>query len=202
MTIKYKNTRDVFISLQQALQLDEYIKLYFEDGVLIREEEFYKGEINIEYIHNRNGDSHEDLHEEYPESVIVDHINYLNGYRLEKAYSYEDGTLVANTHTLIDTKNKTVGNEVIFDDEDGRVDHRAKVFWDLSKNPDKEILKTTYYPNVETVNSVYLNEEHIDFTGQDSIAFGESEIDQLMEYTGMSLELATYYFSVDIIPPW
>jgi hypothetical protein len=203
MNIKYKNAKGTFITLEQIQALEEYRKVYFLNKVLVREEVFYQGEVNEEYIHNHNSESHEAIIANHPEAVIVDHLGYSNGYRLEKAYGYDSSGILRNrTHVLYDSNDKVVADEVIFDDEGAAIHSRRKVYWDLNISPNKEVFIASYRPDVNTIEGLYFNQEHENNTGQDAFTLGLDEIDQVIEITGMSLELAQYYFTPEIIPSW
>jgi antitoxin component YwqK of YwqJK toxin-antitoxin module len=202
-TIRYKNSSNIFITFQQAQLLEEYSKGYYDGDLLIREEIFRQGLIREEYIHNHDNQTHGILITNYPDAIIIDHLRYSNGCRLEKAYGYNDGGVLINrAHTLYDTNDKIIGHEVILDDDGGAIYQRKKSYWDLNVNPDKEIFTVVYYPDINTVEGVHFNQEHENNSGQDAYTLGSDQIDEVIALTGVSVELAQYYFSPEVVPTW
>lgn len=202
--IKYKaRYKEDFLTEQEALRLGEYTKLFYENGLIHREEDYYQSKISMETIHNIKSEDHQVLLKKYPEAMIADHISYDNGYRLKTIYSYDENyELYFTFNCLYDVNDIEIAAETIVNQENDKIQYRSKEYWDLDKSPKKELFETEYSEAYEIVVYLYFNEEHYNNSGQDSFALGLDEIDKVMNITGISRELAVYYFTPDVVPNW
>lgn len=201
--IKYKNEDGDYIDYQQTQMLENYTKIFFENDLPFKEIEIKGGNIFLEYIHNWNNESHQVLLAEYPEHIIIDHITYINGYYLEKQYSYDgNGNLVTHTHTLYDSYGSKIGYEMILDNEGGVFYDRMKYYNGLNYNPPVSSFATLYSNDEMVVIGVLFYNDHINIDGQDKFSLEANQINKFIQITGLSTELAQYYFSPEVIPSW
>lgn len=202
--IKYKTRySEESLTEQEALRLGEYTKLFYENGLIHREEEYYQSKLSTETIHNTKSEDHQVLLKKYPEAMIADHISYANGYRLKTIYSYDENyELYFTFNGLYDINDIKVAAETIINQENDKIQYRKKEYWDLDKSPKKELFETEYTEDYEIVECLYFNEEHYNNSGQDSFALGLDEINKVIKITSISRELAVYYFTPDVVPNW
>lgn len=201
--IAYKTSLDKSITEREALALGQYTKLFYDNGLLVREEEYFKSKLSTETIHNNDNEEHQVLLKKYPEAMIADHIAYTNGYRLKTIYSYEErDKLYFTSNCLYDPNDIEVAVETIINAENDEIQYRSKEYWDLEKSPKKELFETEYDADNEIVLYLYFNEEHYNNSGQDAFALGLDEIEKVIQLAGISAELAIYYFTPDVVPNW
>lgn len=207
MIIKYQNSSESFITEQQAIILGEYNKLYFQSGSLIKEEEFDDNEIYGLIIYNHNNQSHQTLintnfdKTKYEVFTIIEEQNFPEGLYLKKLYLFDSNEiLLGKTHSLYDTNNKLIGYER-FLDNNTFPDERSKQYWDISINPNNIIFECIFDKNTGNIDSLYFNQEHLNNSGQDHFTLDiPNDIQELINITGMSQQLAGYYSTPEIIP--
>ena len=204
--IKYKNSQNNFITYQQVLMLDDYEKVYMENDVIIKEETFYKEELMGVSIFN-NTESHQVLINNnqfsgYKWINIVEITNYTNEYKLYKRYGYNlNGVLNGINLELEDTNKNIIAFGYKNVSGNYEYNRTRKYYFDNSINPNGELFECTYKDNGE-LWGLYWNNEHINNSGQDSIVLWDTpeDLQQLIDLTGMSQELAEYYMSSEIEP--
>lgn len=206
--IKYQNAKHQPISAPEALQLSKYHKLYFDGATCIREEVYRNQEKWEVTAHNWLNSEHAELIakaqiEGLNHINIVDHQRYIKGYRSEHLFVYGiegDVKLIGRNRTLYDAQDKLIGHEHIQDEFGGDLVSKWKYYWDLDLNPDQAIFECLFDLGKDELQELYFNQEHIDPLGQESFSLLPEDIEELMEKTDMSRELAEYYCSSEIIP--
>lgn len=212
MIIKYKNNNKEIITKQQALQLDEYYKSYYNDNILIKEETHYGGNLHSVSHHNINNESHQTMLNDLYISIdfgfsIVDHTTYPNQYKLEKTsiYKNENGALAGRTTNMFDPNGELVGSETFNDSEViPQFSNTLKYYYDRSINPFTHLFEVKYNKDTGAFWHFIFNQEHTDPFGQDSFVLLNTpeDIQRLINITGMSQELINYYLVASVEPTW
>lgn len=126
----------------------------------------------------------------------------FNQFKLERKFGYDlDGRLSGIAISFYNQEEELIAHGYKDQNGDYEFDRTYKYYWDTSINPNRELFECTYDDNGKLFE-LYWNNFHIDDDGQESfVLLNTSEnIQELMNLTGMSQELAKYYMSSEIIP--
>lgn len=209
MEIQYKNSQGTIITAQQAREIEDYFKSYYNGVTLLKEEEFYQNKLMGLLYYNNKNENHLTIVNDNSSSsykwITIIEYEYFNGYKLEKQFGYK----LNGTFTGIDLSLYNVNGELIahgYKNADGNYDYERsrKYYWDRNVNSDDELLECTYYENNGLLRQLYWNNFHIDEDGQESFVLLNTpeDIQKLIDLTGISPELAEYYMSSEITPTW
>lgn len=208
MEIKFKDNDGLVITESDAILSGDFRKSFFEKEISIKEEIYSEHQLHRLILHNWNAVSHQYLIKKYNKPnidglSIIDYQFYEGGFKLEKMYAYDllkNNQLLGRNHTLFDKKGRIIGHENIQDKFGGDLFSKWKYYWDENENPDKEVFECFFNLETNEITEIYFNQEHICSLGQESFSLLPEDIGELMQITGMSKELATYYTNPSIIP--
>ncbi len=205
MEIKYKNSFDNFITVQQTGLLDEYKKAYYDSNQLVKEELFYQGNlVGLNYINN-NAETHATIVNNNIQQyggVVIYEFEMFGPYKLEKCFSYNQNGYIGNDLALYDPNGDVIAHG--FKDENGVYDYdrTRKYYFDRAISPDRELFECTYNMNTGDLLELYWNNYYIDPDEQESFSLLDTPADrlELISLTGMSSDLADYYMTAEVIP--
>jgi hypothetical protein len=205
MDIKYKNSYGDFIMLNKALQIDEYRKAYYDNNQLLKEELFYQGNIvGLHYINFKNEDHQvivRNAIEEYGGVVIIEY-QMFGLYKLEKSFSYNKNGYIGNDLALFGPQGDVIAHGFKDENDKYEYDRTRKYYYNRAINPERELFECTYDPNTGALLEIYWNNSHVDSDGQESFSLLNTPADhlELIDLTGMSIDLVNYYMSSEIVP--
>lgn len=195
--------RNEIISETESLAKGDYLKRFFLDGKLEKEEEYFEGRLSLESFFIEKNASHEEVLSSQLKDrpIAIVEVEYYKKYRLEKYFYYNiQGINVFFSNVLYDPNNLKVAAE---EGENGIVyyDRTMKEYYDLSINPDSYLFSILYNKEGE-ISDIHYPNEHIDPDGQEAIGFGTTpaEIQRLIKISGISEPLMNYYVTPNVIP--
>jgi hypothetical protein len=208
MTTKFKNDLNQYISAQQAQWLEEYKKLYFTDDILMKEEDYFEGNLREVRIHNVNTANHETILNEansnYPniriEIVHKSSRNYGHTFYEEFIYSPE-GLFKGTGLVLRDAYDNVVSSqfkEINGDLSDFGVE---KYYYDLNKNKYSPLFRSEFDLHTAEFQLInYFDESTMHPQAKLYLENTPEDLQKLIDLTGMPLALAQYYFTKETEP--
>lgn len=206
MVIKYKNEQGNNITEQQIPYVKRYLKEYYIDSNLVKQEKFSNGELKGLIFYNSGNENHLTIINnnlnDHKWIYIIEYSMY-SGYKLEKTFCYNsDGIFIGTDLGLFDLEGNLIAKGYKNENNVYEYDTIEKYYWDRTVNPERELFDINYKENNGDFDELYWNNYHIDDDGQESISLGNDATDRatLISMTGMSPDLVDYYMSHDIIP--
>ncbi|HEX8561774.1 MAG TPA: hypothetical protein VF676_02230 [Flavobacterium sp.] len=208
MITKFKNDYGQFVTEQQVGNLESYYRSFFDDNNnLVKDEVYFNGELMGLRYYNNNNENHQTIVTNntglgYSWFNIVEY-QMFGSYRLERVFEYEmNGTQGGTALSLHNPDAELIayGHK----DQAGVYDFEItrKFYYDRAINPERELFECTYHETTGNLLQLYWNNYHIDEDGQESFVLlnTPSDIQTLINLTGMSQELAEYYMDSDVVP--
>ena len=215
MEIKYKNSLNQFITCDQIQELEEYVKVYFEFGVIQKEEIYAGGVVCIVRYTAEDNQTDDDILElvismyEPVEDAdfVVDVVRFesWNGYTIEKSTRYFYILSIKfkrlKTKELINRQGQVIysqsfnpeTNEIILQDTEDCIYPRSiKVFYNDSNEP----LCYLYYKEDHSFDYASIPEHH-----EENIDSGtEENLLRLQNTVGIPEEWMAYYSTAVFYP--
>ncbi|MDA3613837.1 hypothetical protein [Polluticaenibacter yanchengensis] len=168
MVIIYQNEQEIEVSLEETNTLNTYFKLFFENEVLLKKEEFKNHNLEYIYHYKQNGETTEAACSVYKGSdtrfsIITQSV--LNDRTLELWQDFDGGDLIFTYHILYDFNNHCICKEYI-DLETGKpvYEETEKYYYKDSSSDLDYIIKASYHSDASLNNLFYFKSVNDQFT--------------------------------------
>ena len=148
MIIIYQNEKEMTVSLQETLSLDTYFKLFFENDVLIKKEEYKNHSLEYIYHYKKRDELTEDIQLLYRNlntrfSIIERSV--INTQTLELWQDFDEADLIFKYKILYNAGNNCICKEYLDIETDKPIyEETEKYYYTESSSELDYIIKASY----------------------------------------------------------
>jgi hypothetical protein len=188
--------------------LDEYTKLYFTNDIVIKEEDYFEGNLSQVRIHNVNSINHDTMlneaHSNYPNTWIdIVHKSSRNyGHTFYEEFIYSPESVFKGTHLVLrDAYDNVVSAQ--FREINGDLSYfgLAKYYYDPNKDQYSTIFRSEFDLHTGEFQLInYFDESTMHPQAKLYLENTPEDLQKLIDLTGMPLALAQYFFTKETEP--
>ncbi len=205
MIVTFQNINDETITSKQANLLDEYTKVYSNNGLVKKEEEYFDQSLGYITYYLDSNENETDTASQFSSLGVKFSIitKVATGtFSLENVNEYSGNVIIFKSRYLYDQDNSEIGEEHIdIVTNSPQYEQTEKYYYDFTME-DFFPMFTAYYNADGSLD--YIAYDSYRFDGQDEIVFsidgtpGINDIPTLKEYLGLSDTQMNYYLTASL----